>query len=193
MSTVAIAIVVCLAGYTWMRLKYAKPGHGHEPFAQAFQRRESEKLKAAGWERFEAAWERAVDFPDPRGNVRVADARSPLSEDLFKSSTENWHLPIEYLKVTAPAELAAAGSYTVYLQALVDQARVQVHSFDIYRKGSDVLIIPRWEQIPEELIPRDAKTSGRMLWPEGKLPPGRYRVRLLALKQASEWDLTVVP
>lgn len=191
MSGVAVAIVICLAAYTYVRIKYSKPNHGHEPFAEARQRVESAKLKQNGWERFDIAWERTVDFPEPRGNVRTVDARPPLREDLLKSTNENWYLPIEYLRVTAPAEVAAADSYTVYAEAQLDGARAQIVSFDAYRKGADVLLVPRTEQIPAELIPRTVKPSGRMLWPAGKLPAGQYRVLLLANRQAAEWDLRV--
>lgn len=194
MSTVAIVVVICLAGYTYVRLKFSKEGHGHEPFAQAYERRESAKLKAAGWERLDAHWER--DVPVPAGStpgLESADARSALWTALFEASTERFHLPIDYERVVAPATLATPEPLQIHLEAAIDQAPVQIHSFDVYHKGGDLVFVPRWQQIPRDQVPADFKTRGRITLPAGKLPPGHYRVRLQANRQASEWKLDVTP
>lgn len=193
MSGVVIAIVICLAGYTYVRLKYAKEDHGHEPFAKAYARRESEKLKAAGWVRFDAQWERDVEVPPANAPMQFGDARAPLWEELFKASTENFHLPIDFTRVSAPARIAVAEPLVVNFEAEIDGARVRIHSFDVYHKAGDLVFVPRWEQIPSEMVPADLKSRGRITLPAGKLAAGKYHVRLQALKRSSEFDVEVTP
>ena len=188
---VALAIVVCLAGYTYLRLAYAKPGKAHEPFAESRERTLSATLKAAGWEWTEAAYEALVDLPEPEAMIRSVPVRPGIVEELFLLSPENWHLPIEYTSVAATARTAANADYAVHFQVELDQARAHIVSFDLYRKGADLIVIPRWEPYPSELTPRRPKVGGRMIVPAAALPAGRYQVTLLALKQSSQWDLDV--
>ncbi len=188
---IALAIVVCLAGYTWLRLAYAKPGKAHEPFAESRQRAESAQLQAAGWTSSEAAYEPLVDLPPPQAPIHSLPRRPALAEELFHLSTENWILPIEYTAVAAPARAPAGSDYSVCFQIELDQARAHIVSFDLYRKGSDLIVLPRWEPYPPELTPRRPKTGGRLLIPATALPAGQYRVTLLALKQSSQWMLEV--
>ena len=188
---IAVAIVVSLAGYTYFRLAFAKPENPHEPFAESRQRSESAKLKAAGWEWNEAAYEAVVELPVPAAAVRALPVRPALAEELFRLSTENWHLPIEYTAVAAPAHTTAGAEYALHFLVELDQARAHIVGYDLYRKDADLVVIPRWEPYPPELTPRRPKTGGRLVVPAGALPPGHYRVTLLALKQSSQWELEV--
>lgn len=188
---IAVAIVVCLAGYTWLRLAYAKPGKPHEPFAENRQRAESAKLQAAGWSTSEASYETLVDLPAPETAIHTLPVRPALAEELFRLSTENWNLPIEYTTVAAPACAPAGSDYAVFFQVELDQARAHIVGFDLYRKGADLIVIPRWEPYPPELTPRRPKTGGRLLIPAAALPAGHYRITLLALKQSSQWEVEI--
>jgi len=188
---IAVAIVVSLAGYTYFRLAFAKPEKPHEPFAESRQRSESAKLKAAGWEWSEAAYETVVDLPAPAAAVHELPVRPAIAEELFRLSTENWHLPIEYTGVAAPSRTTAGAEYALHFQVELDQARAHIVSYDLYRKGADLVVIPRWEPYPPELTPRRPKTVGRLVVPAPALPAGHYRVTLLALKQSSQWELEV--
>ncbi len=190
---VAVAIVISLAGYTYFRLAYAKTAKPHEPFADNQRRVESDKLKAAGWERTDAAYEAVVELPAAEAAVRALVIRPEAAENLHQLSTENWHLPVEYTALAAPARLAAGGNCTLHFQAELDQARAHIVDFDCYRKESDLVLLPRWEPYPEELTPRRPRTTGRITIPAATLPPGTYRVTLPALKQSSQWDLVVAP
>ena len=188
---IALAIVVCLAGYTYLRLAYAKPGKAHEPFADNRQRIESATLKAAGWEWTEATYEALVDLPEPEVAIRALPVRPAIAEELRLRSTENWNLPIEYTAISAAGQTTTGTDYAVHFQVELDQARAHIVSFDLYRKGADLLVLPRWEPYPPELTPRRPKGGGRLTVSTGTLPTGHYRVTLLALKQSSQWELEV--
>ena len=186
---IALAIVVCLAGYTYLRVAYAKPGKAHEPFAENRRRTESAKLQAAGWTWTEATYEALVELPAPEAEIHAAPVRPAIAEELRLLSSENWHLPIEYTAVSAAASSPAGAEYPVHFQVETDQARAHIVSFDLYRKGADLVLIPCWEPYPPELDPRRPKSAGRLVVPTQALPAGRYRATLLALKQSSQWDL----
>ena len=188
---IAIAIVVCLAGYTWVRLAYAKPGKPHEPFAESRQRYLSAKLESAGWRWSEASYEALVDLPAPEVAVRKLAVRPEPAGELFLLTTENWHLPIAYTVVAAPPRALPGADYAVHFQVELDQARAHIVSFDVYRKGADLVVVPRWEPYPPELTPRRPKLGGRLLIPASALPVGHSRVTLLALKQSSQWEFEV--
>ncbi|HLP01337.1 MAG TPA: hypothetical protein VK163_04875 [Opitutaceae bacterium] len=188
---IAVAILVSIAGYTYLRLAYAKPGKPHEPFAETRQRVESDRLRAAGWTRLEAPFEAEIEVPAADAAVQALLIRPEAVEELHQLSAENWHLPIEYSAVSAPATLAAGAALAVHLQAELDQARAHIVGFDIFRKGADVVALPRWEPYPEELTPRRPRATGTIVFPAAALPPGQYRVTLPALKQSAQWELTV--
>jgi hypothetical protein len=191
MWPIAVAIVVGLAGYTYLRLAYSKPGKPHEPYADSLRRVESDKLKAAGWTRVDAPFEPMVDLPALDAEVQSLVIQPEPVEELRRLSAENWHLPIEYAALSTPARIAAGSDLTVHFQAELDQARAQIVSFDLFRKGADLVAIPRWEPYPAELMPRRPRAIGATVFPAAALPPGSYHVTFPALKQSSQWQLTV--
>lgn len=190
---ITVAIVVSLAGYTYLRLAYAKPGKAHEPYAENRQRAESDALKAAGWTRTDAAFEPGIELPALDAAMHATFIRPPAAEELWRLSSENWHLPVDYTVVSTPPRIDEGAALEIHLQAELDQARVHIVDFDLYRKGADIVAIPRWEPYPEELTPRRPDITGTITVPAAALPPGRYHLVLPALKQSVEWDLTVGP
>ncbi len=191
MWPVAVAIVVCLAGYTYLRLAYAKPGKPHEPFVENQRRIESDKLAAAGWMHAEVAYEAMVEIPAAAAAVRTLIIRPEAVEELRGLSAENWHLPVEYTVLAVPASGTGGRDTSLSFQAELDQARAHIVAFDLYRKGNAVVLIPRWESYPEELTPRRPRASGNLTIPATALPAGTYQVTLPALRQSSQWDLVV--
>ncbi len=79
----------------------------------------------------------------------------------------------------------------MHFQAELDQARAHIVGFDLFRKGAELVALPRWEQYTGELDPRRPRNTGRFTIPSDTLPTGRYRLTLPALKQSSQWDLVV--
>ena len=189
---IAVAIVVSLAGYTYLRVAYAKPAKPHEPFAEHRQRAEFSRFEAAGWTHAATEFVPVVELPSLDATVRQQPARSAPTEELRQLSAENWHLPIEYTVVSAPTRQPANAAYTVHFRAELDQARAHIVGFDLFRKGTDLVALPRWEPLPGDLTPPRPRNAGRFTIPAGALPAGRYRVTLPALKQSSEWELVVV-
>jgi hypothetical protein len=193
MAAVAVAIVAALGLYTFFRLHYAKPGKPHEPYAESRARTDEQRLTAAGWTHGEAAFEPLAEVPETAGAARPLLQPPAAAGALALLTPGAWILPVEYPRLAAPATLGADEPYAVHFQARLDHARAQIVGFDLYRKDSDVLVVPRWEQMPDGLVPRERPVSGRLVWPAGAVPAGQYRVTLLAVKESAQWDLAVVP
>ncbi len=189
MWPIAVAIVVCLAGYTYVRLSFAKVARPHEPFAEGRQRALTEKLKANGWEQLEVRFE-TTDTPVPPSATTSLPVRPSPVEELFQLSTENWHLPIEYTALAVSASLPAAAEHLVHFSAALDQARVRLVGFDLYRRGADLVAVPRWEpHTPASAS--SASVSGRISIPAAALPTGRYTLFLPALKSTTQCEVGV--
>lgn len=190
---VAVAIVVCLAGYTYLRLAYAKPGRAHEPYAENLRRPQEKALAAAGWSRSTAAFADAIELPPIDAAMHAAALRPPAAEELRRLTSENWHLPIDYTVVSAPPRLDEGADLVIHIRAEVDQARVHIVDFDLFLKDGDIVAVPRWEPYPDELTPRSSGITGTITVPAAALAPGRHHFVLPALKQSIEWDLAVGP
>jgi len=194
MAAVAVAIVAAMGLYTFFRLHYAKPGKPHEPYAESRTRTDEQRLTAAGWIHGEAAFEPLAELPESAGAAARPLLQPPAAAGALAQLTPGaWILPVEYSRLAAPATLGADEPCTVPFQARLDHARAQIVGFDLYRKDGDVLVLPRWEQMPDGLVPRERPVSGRLVWPAGAVPAGQYRVTLLAVKESAQWDLAVVP
>ena len=190
---IAVAIVVALAGYTYLRLAYAKPGKPHEPFAEHRRNAGMEQLATHGWTHAEAEFEAIAELPPPLAPINTTQTAPAAVEELRGLATENWHLPIEYSALSAPAQAAPGSACAVHFQAELDQARVHIVGFDLFRRYAEIVALPRWEPFPAELTARRPRNSGRFTIPPSLLGPGRYRITLPALKQSSQWLLEVAP
>ncbi len=190
---IAIAIAVCLAGYTYVRLDFAKQQKAHEPFADSQRRADLAQLEAAGWQHTTAAFTPGPATAATGAATAVASepGRPDDLAELRKLSTENWHLPIEYTAISAPAEATAAAPYAVALAATLDRARLHLAGFDVFRKDSSVLLLPRWAPLASSFGAGNNQISGTIHLPAGCLPTGRHTITLPALKQSSRWTVDV--
>jgi len=147
-------------------------------------------LAEAGWTKSEAPFEAAVEFPASRGNVSLG-APMPIVAMLRDKTLDPWHLPIEVTASMAPAEWSAGQPYTAYLKLDLDTDRMQIGGFTVFRKGSHLILVPRWERVPGDLIARTRTAAGRLLFAAGDVPAGEYTVTVVAIKSCATWRLTV--
>lgn len=190
MKWVAVVIVIGIAAYTWLTLEFRKTEAPNEPWTDTRGRQEIAKLAAAGWTKNEVPFESVHEFPEPRGNVSLGPPM-PIVSLLRDQTLDPWHLPIEVSQSMAPTEWAAGQPYTVYLNLDLDTDRMQVGGLTVFRKGSHLILVPRWQPVPGELVPRSKKARGRVLFNAGDVPAGRYTVTVVAIKSCAMWELNV--
>ena len=190
MKWVALVIVVGIALYMWLTLEFRKPGRANEPWTDQRARAELAVLAEAGWSKSEVPFEPVVEFPPPRGNVSLGQAM-PIVDLLRQTTLDPWHLPIEVTASMAPAEWSAGQPYTAYLKLDLDTDRMQIGGFTVFRKSAHVILVPRWERVPGDLIARSRTATGRLLFNAGDVPPGEYTVTVVAIKSCATWRLSV--
>jgi hypothetical protein len=190
MKWVALVTVLGIAVYTWLTLEFRKPGKPAEPWTDNRARAEIAVLAEAGWTKSEVSFEAVVEFPTSRGNVSLG-APMPVVSLLRDATLDPWHLPIEVTASMAPAEWSAGQPYTAYLKLDLDTDRMQIGGFTVFRKNTHLILVPRWERVPGDLIARSRTASGRLLFAAGDVPPGEYTVTVVAIKSCATWRLTV--
>lgn len=190
MKWVALVTVVGIAIYTWLTLQFRKPGPPSEPWSDQRARAELAVLAEAGWAKSEVPFEAVIEFPASRGNVSIGPAM-PVVGLLRDMTLDPWHLPIEVTASMAPAEWSAGQPYTAYLKLELDTDRMQIGGFTVFRKNAHLILVPRWERVPGDLIARSRTASGRLLFAAGDVPPGEYTVTVVAIKSCATWRLAV--
>lgn len=193
MWPIVVAIVVCLVGYTYVRLNFAKQQRAHEPYADSQRRVGLAQLEAAGWQHLDIDY--TATEAGPAGAAHVAVATTPgLPEtiaELRQLTNENWHFPIEYTAVESSAETKRGNPLTVAFTAELDRSRVQIVGFDLFRKDSTVLVLPRWTGLPTTTNQGAPQATGSLAIPTESIPPGTYTLILPALKQSSQWTVEI--
>jgi hypothetical protein len=190
MKWVALVIVVGIALYTWITLEFRKPERPNEPWIDQRGRAELAVLEKAGWSKSEVPFEAVVEFPASRGNVSLGQAM-PIVDLLRQTTLDPWHLPIEVTASMAPAEWSDGQPYTAYLKLELDTDRRQIGGFTVFRKGAHLILVPRWERVPGDLLARSRIASGRLLFSPDDVPPGEYTVTVVAIKSCATWRLSV--
>ena len=190
MRWVALVILIGIALYTWLTLSFRKPEHPNEPWAEQRARAEVAALKKAGWTKSAVTFDAVVESPASRGNVSYV-ATPQVVTDLRAITLDPWYLPIEVTSTVAPADWSAGQPYTAYLRLDLDTDRMKIGGFSVFRKGGNIILVPAWEHVPDDLAARTRKPSGRLLFNAGDVPPGEYTVTVVAIKSCATWHLNV--
>lgn len=192
MWPIVLAIIVSLAGYTYLRLAYAKQQKAHEPFADRQHRADQAQLEQAGWACIDATYHAASAPTATAAAPVVAVSDQPeLVAELRALTAENWILPIEYTALIVPAATANTEAGRIAVSASLDQARAQVSGFDLYRKDRELIAIPRWAPLTGAFSDARPTTAGTIAFPAGALPPGRYTITFPALKLSNRAEFVV--
>ena len=190
MKWVVLVIILGIALYTWLTLAFRKPENPNETWAEQQLRRELAVLDKAGWSKSKVALDPVVASPAQRGNVSYI-ATPKAVDDLRSITVDPWYLPVEAKEVVAPSDWPDGRTYTVYVKLDIDTDRMQVGGFTIFRKGSDIILVPAWRHYPDDVADRTRKVRGRLLFNPGDVPPGEYMVTIVAIKSCATWHLTV--
>lgn len=191
MKWVVLVIAVFIVGYTFINLRYRKPGKGHEPAAEMKQRATAARLKEAGWEKM------AVDTRRPAEKIGGKDA--PISRGTFGLGLDFNTTLIDkpgLLRsidlVTAPASVEAGSDYNACFTGTLSDLRYQVGDIELFRRGHELVLLPTIEHLPgKELYSRWNDANYCVSFSTRNLPPGTYEVSLFAQGPAAKWSFTI--
>ena len=192
MKWVVAAILVFIVAYTFVNLFYRKPGKPHEPSAEMNSRATVARLLAAGWQRVPVALRRPAEKPAVETAAGIGRGGPGLGLELDDIFAERPRLLASIDRVIAPALVARGAEYAIYYTASLADQRYELADVTLYRKGSVLVLISSTEPLPgHDLLSRWKDSIYWVGFPTQSLPPGRYRVRLVAHGPAAMWSFDV--
>ncbi len=195
MKWIVLVIVVFIAGYTWVNLRYRKPGRAFRPYEDMNNRATTVRLLQGGWSRIPVATRRPADKPagaeTPANAALIARGSAGLGVELDAAFAEKPKLPASIDRVVAPREVAHGADYAVYFTVGLTDNSALLGDIALYRKGNLLVLIPTLEPVPGKLLARWKDGACWLNFPTSNLPAGQYEVKLLAQGPAARWSVTV--
>ncbi len=191
MRWVVLAVVLAIPLYTFLTLHFRKAGPAFQPYGDLRDRADVVRLLSAGYRRIGLEALRPADprpTPNPAPSVSApGGVPAPLRETLIEKPL----LPAEISAVAAPAAISAAADYPIQLVCLLADHKRQLAGAHLYLRGSDVVILPDFEWLPDGVLARSQESTVLLTVPGGTFKPGLYRFTLAAEKSSRAWSLQV--
>ena len=195
MKWVVVAIVLGLAGYTYLTLHYRKPGPAYRPYQDTVNRVTVSRLLSSGFQRIALAVERPADPQRTSvvlgGFASATTARSGLPPELDRALVEKPLLAETITSVTAAAEVSAVQPYRIQFSATLADHKHVISEALLFRKDDSLVFLPVFEKIEGELQARWLETTLLLTVPGGALPPGHYTATLVGARGSRTWPLLV--
>ena len=113
MSGIAIAILVLIVPYTYLRWHYAKPRRAFEPYHDIKDRANSKRLLSAGFQRIPLEAERPADGQQKAAPATFATALGGVPSDLASTLVEPPRLALEFPTAATATESNAMFCYPI--------------------------------------------------------------------------------
>ena len=191
---IAIIILACIIPYTWITVRYRKPGPAFQPYEDSKNRANVLRLLDAGYQRL------AVDALRPADPARtlpsgpaaeVAVAPGGLPPRLSGTLVEIPLMPDRINSVTAPRESTVNTAYRLQFTCSAPDNKEQLSGAEVYVRDRELTLIPTFEKIECSLLARTAESVVLIEIPAGTLKPGRYVATLVGARQSQRWNLDV--
>jgi hypothetical protein len=191
MKWIVVAILVVIVPYTFLTLRYRKPGRAYEPYEDLKNRANTSRLLSAGYRRIPLPAQRPADRMSPIRSAPIATTAGGLPSSLKTTLVAGPLLPAEITTVAAPPDVSALQSYSFRFACTLPDHKRQLAGADLYLREDELVITPDFEKIPGELLARDSDNVVELTVPAGALKPGRYRVTLVGAQSSRTWTLQV--
>jgi len=209
MKWIVLALLPCLAAYTFVTLQYRKPGHAFEPYSDLKAQAQIHQLLEAGFQRIPLEIRDATDSRPLNQKPDFADhARNPantrtlyalitqtagggLPEDLAAALIEPPHLPNSINTSFGPADLYEGGDLVLKIQFYATSDPVAAHLY--VRENETFVVVELATPEPPEDDDFSQRTAHRkwLIAPAGLLKPGRYAGFLVGAEKSLHWDVHV--
>lgn len=192
MRWVVVAVVVFVAGYTFVNLRYRKPGPAFRPYEDMNRRATTVRLLEAGWQKLPAEVSRPLDRPGPGLHATPRRGEPGLGAGLAAAFAEAPVLAASVDRAVAPGSIARGEPYRIHFSASLADQHLQIGRIEALHRGGELVLIPALERLPgQNLLSRWADADYLATVPTDRLAPGTYTVRLAARGPALEWTLVV--
>lgn len=191
MKWIIVAIILVIVPYTFLTLRYRKPGPAFQPYEDMKNRANVARLLSAGYQRIPLPAQRPADRTSTPAGAAVAKAPGGLPEDLRATLVEPLQLPTDYLTVRAAPGASALLPYAIELTCTLPSDQQQLGGADLYLKGASLVVAPSFERVGGDLLTRTRHAIVLLTVPAGTLKPGTYTVTLPGEKSSRTWSLEV--
>ncbi|HEY4247687.1 MAG TPA: hypothetical protein VGM64_12570 [Lacunisphaera sp.] len=192
MKWIVMAIVLFIAGSTWVNLRYRKPGASYRPYQDAQDRATTVRLLDAGWQKITVEIRRPAENADVESAAVAHHDYLGVGPDLESKFAEKPALLASIDKVVAPNSVLQGSYYSLYFTASLPDLKDQVGYLTLYRKENELVLIPTIEPLPgKELMSRWTDSNYWVGFSTNTLPLGKYEMRIVAKGPASVWNFTV--
>jgi hypothetical protein len=192
---VVIAIAVFIVAYTFLRIRFGKPGRGFEPYHDLGEQAGPRHLVALGYERIPVDLERlpeilpATYFAPAVGDVERASGGLPAELDAAMAAKPA--LPADITGVTAPREIAAPGIYAVQFTCAQPDYRTQPDDTLLFRRDHRLFLLPDFRKPGGQLMARWRESVVVARFSTKGMEPGRYTVTVCGRSGSKTWQFTV--
>jgi hypothetical protein len=191
MKWIVIAILLFVPAYTYLTLHFRRSGPLYEPYAEARDRAMTERLLAVGYHRVTITATRPTETLRLSARAPIVAAPGGLPADLATALTAAPLPPARATHVVAARESSTAQPYSVDFTATLPDEKEELLDAQIYVRAGRLVLVPNFERVPGGLLVRSPETEVRITVPAGILPPGHYRVTLVATHESQTWALSV--
>jgi len=190
MKWIVLSIVIFIPAYTFLTLRYRRPGPAFRPYQDLRDRTDVVRLLKAGYQRVGIEATRPAEAP-ARGPLATGAAAGGLPDDLRRTLVEKPLLPLEITSVSAAPSASSGIDYEVDLTYTLADNKRQLSGAHLYERAGEVVIVADFEQLRGGLLARTREGSARLTIPPGALRPGKYRVILVGERSSRTWSLDV--
>jgi hypothetical protein len=191
MKWIVIAILIFVPIYTYLTVHFRRSGRVYEPYAEARDRAMIERLLAAGYRRVTISATRPTEPMLASARAPIEAAPGGLPADLATALTAAPLPPARVTHIIAARETSTAQPYIVDFTATLPDEKEELLDAQIYVREGTLVLVPNFERVPGGLLVRSPETEVRLTVPAGILPPGHYRLTLVATQESLTWILFV--
>jgi hypothetical protein len=184
MRWIVLSIVLFIAGYTVVNLRYRKPSRAFQPYEQA---RERAGLAQAGFQTIPAKSERPADPRFGFSDASFAVAAGGLPSALLTALPVLPPLPAEIGQISAASTASGTLPYLIQFSCALPDNHRELGGAQLYLKNGDIFIVPDIERLPGALLSRTRENVILLTLSPGTLPAGRYHATLIGERASKSW------
>ncbi|MEX2045219.1 MAG: hypothetical protein WD941_07685 [Opitutus sp.] len=191
MKWIVLVIAVVIVPYTYLTLRYRKPGPAFQPYEDMKQRANVARLLSAGYQRIPLPAGRPAEPGTFFELASAAPAAGGLPDELGSTLIEPPLLPTAILDVSAPAMASTLRDYPIQFTCMLPDDRQQLAGADLYFKERRIVITPTFERVGGDLRSRSRESLILITVPAGTLTPGNYAITLAGTRSSRVWTIEV--
>jgi len=188
---VALAVLLILGPYTFLRWHYRKPNPAFQPYHDIKDQANTLRLLSAGFQRISLTAERPAD-PLRIGNAAATKAApGGLPASLAGTLVDVPLLPTQISSVTAAPETSTMFAYPLEFTCAFADNKQQLNGAYLYVREGEMIVVPNFEHLTGDLLARNRESFVRLTVPAGALKPGKYELTLVGERGSRAWSLMV--